>query len=498
MPKAHVRRRGNSWQARWTEPRTRRQRTKAFCGPGAEEAARKHAERVIALINLGLYKPPNRDPQWRVFLKEYRNRVIEPQSYENAVMHLRSVTLFQKITGFTHISRVTSGDVENFIATRKRKTGKHKEPLSPATINKDLRYINTMLRTANEWGYLERIPKIKLLREIERVKTYINEEEFQAIYNACPNAWWKAFLLFFFMTGWRFSQVLRLRWYNVDLETGDILSNHYDTKGKRDVVLPLHKMIWDAIREHKADPNRLKTDFVFAYKDEDIRKTFQQIQERAGIKPRNKRDGEWYTFHDLRRGFATLNADRLDLFELQKLMNHRDIKTTLGYVNMAHRLRPAVEKIVVPKLESDPVFVPAEDNENMIQRIVRGEIEIGICPVVFGMRVRAGYVGSMGFNIDWCCGDSQQTLEWCYAAAKKILSSQSDFQGIPPHSEIKPVVKDFLFIAKIGQLIEGSVDVEPLPPIAELRERFFRDKPAIRSILDQITKESETHADGIP
>ncbi len=56
----------------------------------------------------------------------------------------------------------------------------------------------------------------------------------------------------------------------------------------------------------------------------------------------------YYGFHDLRRAFATLNADRLTTHALQVLMRHRSYTTTQRYINMARQLNAAVEAIEVP------------------------------------------------------------------------------------------------------------------------------------------------------
>ncbi len=56
-----------------------------------------------------------------------------------------------------------------------------------------------------------------------------------------------------------------------------------------------------------------------------------------------------------------------------------------------------------------------EDNDDLelFQRLVSedGTIEMGIHPVIFGYRVRAGYVGNMFYELDWCGGDKQEDLE---------------------------------------------------------------------------------------
>jgi len=55
-----------------------------------------------------------------------------------------------------------------------------------------------------------------------------------------------------------------------------------------------------------------------------------------------------YGFHDLRRAFATVNAERLKEDELQKLMRHRSYLTTKRYVNISKRLTAAVASLHVP------------------------------------------------------------------------------------------------------------------------------------------------------
>ena len=55
-----------------------------------------------------------------------------------------------------------------------------------------------------------------------------------------------------------------------------------------------------------------------------------------------------YGFHDLRRGFATMNADRLTPDALQILMQHQDYQTTQRYINMARQMKPTVQNLYLP------------------------------------------------------------------------------------------------------------------------------------------------------
>ena len=55
-----------------------------------------------------------------------------------------------------------------------------------------------------------------------------------------------------------------------------------------------------------------------------------------------------YGFHDLRRGFASQNADVMSADALQGLMRHKTYLTTKRYISMANRLNRAVEDLHVP------------------------------------------------------------------------------------------------------------------------------------------------------
>jgi integrase len=56
-----------------------------------------------------------------------------------------------------------------------------------------------------------------------------------------------------------------------------------------------------------------------------------------------------YRMHDLRRAYATENCDRLPLPTLQKMMPHKDIQTTMRYVEMANKMKKSREAVYVPE-----------------------------------------------------------------------------------------------------------------------------------------------------
>lgn len=122
-------------------------------------------------------------------------------------------------------------------------------------------------------------------------------------------------------------------------------------------------------------------------------------------------------------------------------------------------------------------FNKAESSEYYYERLVSedGTIEIGIYPVMFGYRVRAGFIGGFSTELDWCGGDNQTQVELLYSIAKSILESQGNFNGMPPFSKIKPFFKDEEFIDKVYSLLKKQLEPIILEPLSTYREQMFKN-----------------------
>lgn len=102
-----------------------------------------------------------------------------------------------------------------------------------------------------------------------------------------------------------------------------------------------------------------------------------------------------------------------------------------------------------------------------------GRIELGIHPVIFGYRVRAGFINSGMYELDWCGGDKQSDIELLFTVAKRILTDRTDFKGIPAHSKIKPFYKDSEFVTIITELsaaVKNNIELEKILDITIFRK----------------------------
>jgi integrase len=347
----------------WIDPEGRK-RCKS-CRPGqfGLMKAQKLKRKIEAELMTGTYEM-HTHKTWVQFKEEYEAKVLAglaPRSKDEA---LTALAHFQRIVKPVRIFALTSAHIDNFIAARRKEPGKKKGDLvSPATINKDLRHIKAALKKAKKWHYLKEMPDFDMERVPKKLPTYVTGEHFAAIYQGCEHAqmpeglpyppadWWRALIVTGYMTGWRISDMLGLRREDLNLDAGTAITRWENNKGKRDERVKLHPVVTEHLRKIVSFDARV---FPWNHHRRTLDVEWSRIQEKAGIKLPCRNDHEHtpechlYGFHDLRRAFATMNADKLTPDALQALMRHQSYQTTQVYINMARQMDDAVANLHVP------------------------------------------------------------------------------------------------------------------------------------------------------
>ena len=59
--------------------------------------------------------------------------------------------------------------------------------LTPSTVNRELAILRHMLRLAEEWGYITKVPKIRLSKEPEGRHRFLSEDEIERLLAACQD-----------------------------------------------------------------------------------------------------------------------------------------------------------------------------------------------------------------------------------------------------------------------------------------------------------------------
>lgn len=86
-------------------------------------------------------------------------------------------------------------------------------------------------------------------------------------------------------------------------------------------------------------------------------------------------------------------------------------------------------------------------------------VEMGVYPVIFGARIRAGFVGTGVCEIDWCMGNDSGVATAFYHILKGYIETfeqgENPFENLPGLSKVKPVWNDEDFMQQIKQELEG-------------------------------------------
>ena len=101
---------------------------------------------------------------------------------------LDTLKVFERVSKPKLVSAITTDMVDQFATKRLAEKGIRGRTLSPATVNKDLRYIRAMMRVAHDWGLVAKVPKLRFLKVAKKLPTFVPPDHFAAIYRACDAA----------------------------------------------------------------------------------------------------------------------------------------------------------------------------------------------------------------------------------------------------------------------------------------------------------------------
>ncbi|HWE22977.1 MAG TPA: site-specific integrase, partial [Myxococcales bacterium] len=214
---------------------------------------------------------------------------------------------------------LTVKEVDEYRTKRLGETTRRKSAPAPATLDKEVELLKRILNYAVACGDLKSNPvaDVKLLRKPNVRRSVLDEAAFEKVLaKAEPHV--KPILLVAFDTGMRRSEVVGLKWSQVDLKAGVVKLAAEETKTEEPRTIFLTSRVREAL---SSMPRYLKSEWVFTNPEtnkawNDVRKMFRRAADAAGF------PGLW--FHDLRRSFVT-NARRHGVPEsvVMKMSGHK-------------------------------------------------------------------------------------------------------------------------------------------------------------------------------
>jgi integrase len=318
--------------------------------------AREMLKKTEQKVKLGQYDMLDAHvPTLKEFLVEYLKHgkdVVKKRSWYREEYGSRH---FLELFGDRMLSEITPKDVDDYKQIRLNE-------VAPATVNRELQIVRHLFNLAKRWKKFfgeNPVSEAKLLSVNNQKERILTPEEEGKLLGLC-NPYLKPILITALHTGMRKSEILTLRWTNVDLDNSVITIEHTNTKTKTTRRIPINSVLRKLLLEQK-----LKSwggGFMFLsqdvkpYKSHDSLRAFERLCKKAGI--------SGLRFHDLRHTAATRMIEAgASIVAVSKILGHSDIKMTMRYTHPDNSLKEAVELLTKSHI-SDSVTDLANDQNN--------------------------------------------------------------------------------------------------------------------------------------
>lgn len=355
------------WVYRWREANAngQRQLRKQIVGTVREFRSEADAQRATEALRLTANRQTVEQcalPQtFHILVEHYRLKELPMDTHEKKTKGTKLVyntNLNHHIVprwGKYPLKRIHSVEVEDWLKSLK---------LAPATKAKLRNIMSAVFRHAIRWGWLAQnenpIAMVRVSAKRKRIPAILTAKEFQDLFVVLPNREGTMGVVCA-TTGMRISEVLGLKWEDIDFEqkTANVRRSFVDgSMGncKSEIsqqVVPLDGIALEELAEWKSICLYSQSeDWIFAserlfgklpiWPDSSRTKVLQPAARRAGI---TKRIG-WHTFRHTYSSLLTESAN--DVKVVQELMRHAKISTTMDVYTHARmeRKRVAQSKVV--------------------------------------------------------------------------------------------------------------------------------------------------------
>jgi integrase/recombinase XerD len=175
---------------------------------------------------------------------------------------------------------------------------------------------------------------IEYPRSEKKLPQVLSVEEVQKMFDCCENLKHKVILALLYSCGLRVSELINLKWSNIDRSRKII--NIVSGKGKKDRQVPLPDSIIDLLEKYYfkylTKKYILSGQFSDQYSSRSVGQVIKQLAEKAGIKKR-----VWT--HQMRHNaFTHMVEAGTDINLIQKIAGHNSVKTTMVYVQISDNL----------------------------------------------------------------------------------------------------------------------------------------------------------------
>ena len=222
---------------------------------------KKMAEQAMTLEKERIYRHKYGIPETKnkIKFKDYTEIYIEnfskyKRSYKNEGHVINRLNSW---FGDKFLTEITPGDIDKFKQKRKLDKNKKGEFLDNSTINRDLIILQSIFTKAidsEDYGFEKNpVKKVKKFEEDSRRERILTHEEMVRLIKAAEDNPWGGHLPLFLKialnTGMRRSEILSLKWENVDFKNKCLIIPKEFSKSKKARKVPMNDVVKTALRE---------------------------------------------------------------------------------------------------------------------------------------------------------------------------------------------------------------------------------------------------------
>ena len=314
-----VYKKGINWYIDYYLPHGKRKREKV--GPSKKQAELVLKKRRVQIAEEKFFDIKREE---RISFDEMAKEYLEVYSKPNKRSSWRdeiSIGHLSAFLGNKTIQEITPLDVDKYKQKRVKE-------VSPSTVNREITCLKHIFNKAKEWKKIKENPiaSVRLFKVDNKRIRYLEKEELARLVDTCPD-YLRPIVIVAFNTGMRKSEILHLKWSEIDVRNKIIYL--VQTKNREVREIPMTDLVFKTLLKVSKNPN---SPYVFCKKDgspyRDIRGGFTNALKRAGI-------GD-FRFHDLRHTFAShLVMAGVDLKTIQELLGHKTFEMTLRYSHLS-------------------------------------------------------------------------------------------------------------------------------------------------------------------
>ncbi len=186
-----------------------------------------------------------------------------------------------------------------------------------------------------------KLDKIPFSKKDKKLPIVLSVDEIQRMFDVCENKKHKVILALLYSCSLRVSELINLKWSDIDRSR--MVINIIQAKGKKDRQVGLNDMLIKLLESYYNEYNPVEyvlngQNGLLQYSDRSVGEVIKQLSVKANIK--NKR----VFTHLIRHTSAThLVEQGVDINIIQRLLGHSSPKTTALYTHISHNVISRVQ-----------------------------------------------------------------------------------------------------------------------------------------------------------